>query len=338
VRFDFRRTTPADAPLVAETLTACFATYPEWAPGWTDEGAAGRPERLAERLAADDVWSLLAFEGGEVAGHVSIAERSPSPLLAPPPGHAKLWQIFVRPRWQGSGLATRLVRAAEREAIERGFAFIALWTPRDHARARRFYEREGWRASGREQDESPLRLPLVEYVRQLLPAPADDGAADHLPGSRLPAVALPASDGSHVTLATLPGRSVVFAYPRTGPPGEEPLGGADFWNALPGARGCTPQACAIRDEHARFAALGVRVLGVSTQPPREQREAAGRLHLPYPLLSDERAALGLPTFEVEGVTLYRRLTLIVRDGAVEDAIYPVFPPGDAAAQALARLS
>jgi peroxiredoxin len=170
-----------------------------------------------------------------------------------------------------------------------------------------------------------------------LPVPEDDGAADDLPGSRLAAVALTASDGAAVTLSELPERSVVFAYPRTGKPGEPSLGGDAFWDAIPGARGCTPQACAIRDGHARFEALGVRVFGLSTQSADDQREAAERLHLPYPLLSDATAALGLPTFEVEGVTLYRRLTLIVRDGIVEDAIYPVFPPDEAAEQALARL-
>jgi peroxiredoxin len=170
-----------------------------------------------------------------------------------------------------------------------------------------------------------------------LPVPEDDGAANDLTGSRLAAVALTASDGAAVTLSELPERSVVFAYPRTGKPGEPSLGGDAFWDAIPGARGCTPQACAIRDGHARFEALGVRVFGLSTQSADDQREAAERLHLPYPLLSDPTAALGLPTFEVEGVTLYRRLTLIVREGIVEDAIYPVFPPDEAAEQALARL-
>ena len=171
-----------------------------------------------------------------------------------------------------------------------------------------------------------------------LPEPVDDGAASGLPGSRLPAVSLEATTGEHVRLADLPGRVVVFAYPRTGKPGEPSLGGDAFWDAIPGARGCTPQACAIRDGHARFEALGLRVFGLSTQSPEDQREAAQRLHLPYPLLSDPTAALGLPTFEVEGVTLYKRLTLILRDGVVEDVIYPVFPPDQAATQALARLS
>jgi peroxiredoxin len=171
-----------------------------------------------------------------------------------------------------------------------------------------------------------------------LPVPDDDGGADHLPGSQLPAVALPATDGSEVTVAELPGRSVVFAYPRTGKPGEASLGGDEAWDAIPGARGCTPQACAIRDSKARFDALGVRVFGLSTQTTDDQREAAKRLHLPYPLLSDTDASLGLPTFEVEGVTLYKRVTLIVRDGVVEHVIYPVFPPNEAAEQALAALT
>ncbi len=170
-----------------------------------------------------------------------------------------------------------------------------------------------------------------------LPVPEDDGAADHLPGSRVADVPLRATDGSYVNLAALDGRSVVFAYPRTGKPGEQSLGGDDAWNAIPGARGCTPQACAIRDEHARFEELGVRVFGLSTQTAEDQREAAERLRLPYVLLSDPSVSLGLPTFEVEGVTLYRRLTLIVRDGVVEKALYPVFPPNEAAAQALAAL-
>jgi peroxiredoxin (alkyl hydroperoxide reductase subunit C) len=332
-----RRTTPDDAALVAETLALCYATYSEWAPGWSLPTGDEHEEMLASRLASPEVWSVIAFDGDEVAGHASLAERTPSQYTPAPPGHVKLWHLFVRPRWQGSGLATRLLRAVERETIERGWNRMALWTPRDHLRARGFYEREGWTLSGREQPDSPMRLPLVEYVRQLLPVPEDDGAADGLPGSRLPDVALAASDGSEVTLAALPGRTVVFAYPRTGTPGEEPLGGTESWNAIPGARGCTPQACAIRDGHARFEALGVRVFGLSTQTLEGQREAAERLHLPYPLLSDERAALGLPTFEVEGVTLYRRLTLVLRDGLVEDVVYPVFPPDEAAEQALERL-
>jgi peroxiredoxin len=181
----------------------------------------------------------------------------------------------------------------------------------------------------------PMQLPAD------LPAPADDGAADHLTGASLPPVALPATDGSTVRLDELAGRTVVFAYPRTGRPGEEPPSGEAAWNAIPGARGCTPEACSFRDEMARFRAAGVRVFGLSTQDTDYQREAVERLHLPYALLSDERLeltrALGLPTFEVEGLTLIRRLTLIVADGRVDDFVYPVFPPDRGAELALERL-
>ena len=175
-----------------------------------------------------------------------------------------------------------------------------------------------------------------------LPVPADDGAADHLPGMALPAIALPATDGASVRLDRLPGRTVVFAYPRTGRPGEEPPGGEADWNAIPGARGCTPEACSFRDEHARFGALGAQVFGLSTQDTEYQREAAERLHLPYPLLSDAELrlvdALRLPTFEVEGLTLIRRLTLFLADGRVEDVQYPVFPPDRGAEMALERVA
>jgi peroxiredoxin len=175
-----------------------------------------------------------------------------------------------------------------------------------------------------------------------LPVPEDDGAADHLRGVALPPVALPATDGGVVRLDELPGRSVVFAYPRTGRPGEEPPGGEADWNAIPGARGCTPEACSFRDEAARFRALGARVFGLSTQDTDYQREAVDRLHLPYPLLSDASLqltrALSLPTFEVEGMTLIRRLTLIVVEGRIEDLVYPVFPPDRGGDVALERLT
>jgi peroxiredoxin len=174
-----------------------------------------------------------------------------------------------------------------------------------------------------------------------LPEPADDGAADHLRGTALPAIALAATDGGSVTLADLAGLSVVFAYPRTGRPGEEPPGGEDGWNAIPGARGCTPEACSFRDEQARFAERGARIFGLSTQDTGYQREAVERLHLPYPILSDAELALTralkLPTFDVEGTTLIRRVTLIVRDGVIADVVYPVFPPNRGAELALERI-
>jgi peroxiredoxin len=174
-----------------------------------------------------------------------------------------------------------------------------------------------------------------------LPVPEDDGATDHLRGAALPAIALAATDGTTVRLDQLPGLSVVFAYPRTGRPGVQSPGGDAGWNAIPGARGCTPEACSFRDERARFQERGARVFGLSTQDTGYQREAVERLHLPYPLLSDAglelTRALNLPTFEVEGLTLIRRLTLIVRDGAIADVVYPVFPPDRGAELALERI-
>jgi peroxiredoxin len=168
----------------------------------------------------------------------------------------------------------------------------------------------------------PVKLP------EDLPRPLDDGAADHLVGRRLPRLALPATSGDPVDLSVLAGRTVVYAYPRTGRPDEAPL--LDGWDDIPGARGCTPESCAFRDHHAELLAAGAGVLGVSTQDTEYQREAATRLHLPYPLLSDAGLALtrelDLPTFEAAGQVLLRRLTLLVRDGVVEHVWYPVFPP------------
>src|ERR671930_1556237 len=172
-----------------------------------------------------------------------------------------------------------------------------------------------------------------------LPVPEDDGAADHLPGTALPPIELRATDGRTVRLDTLTGRTVVYAYPRTGEPGKPSL--VEDWDQIPGARGCTPEACGFRDHAAELRAAGAAVAGVSTQQPAEQREAAARLRLPFPLLSDAdlrlATALRLPTFQVAGHTLLRRLTLVVYGGRVEHAFYPVFPPDAHAAEVLAWL-
>jgi peroxiredoxin len=172
-----------------------------------------------------------------------------------------------------------------------------------------------------------------------LPVPIDDGAADHLRGLALPWVNLKATDGSEVDLASLPGLSVVYAYPRTGAPGETP---GDDWNLIPGARGCTPQSCSFRDHHAEIQAFGARVFGLSTQSTAYQQEAVERLHLPFPLLSDEElrfaTALNLPAFEYRGMKLIKRMTLFIEDGWIEDLIYPVFPPDQNATQVLAWLA
>ncbi|TMI81766.1 MAG: peroxiredoxin [Bacillati bacterium ANGP1] len=171
-----------------------------------------------------------------------------------------------------------------------------------------------------------------------LPVPQDDGACDHLAGRRVPAIALPSTAGRPVDLSTLSGRTVVYCYPRTGRPDVPVPAG---WDAIPGARGCTPQSCAFRDRHREFQALGVGVFGLSTQTTEDQREAAERLQLPMELLSDARLAfaraLDLPTFEFEGMVLIKRLTLVALDGRITKVFYPVFPPDANAREVLAWL-
>lgn len=173
-----------------------------------------------------------------------------------------------------------------------------------------------------------------------IPAPADDGAARHLAGARVPSVLLPATDGTTVDLSSLPGRVVVYAYPRTGRPGVE---NPDGWDMIPGARGCSPQSCSFRDHFAELRTLGVDSLfGLSTQDTAYQREAAERLRLPFPILSDERlelaGALGLPTFEAGGTTLLKRLTMVIDDGIIRHVFYPVFPPDRSAGEVAAWLA
>jgi peroxiredoxin len=171
-----------------------------------------------------------------------------------------------------------------------------------------------------------------------IPAPTDDGAADHLLGMRLPSVALISTSEDTVDLSVLSGRTVIYCYPMTGRPDREL---PQDWDEIPGARGCTPQSCSFRDHHAELRDLGARVFGVSTQDTEYQREAVGRLHLPFELLSDENLAfaeaLGLPTFEADGMTLLKRLTLIIEDGRIEKVFYPVFPPGKNAEEVLSWL-
>lgn len=166
----------------------------------------------------------------------------------------------------------------------------------------------------------------VDWLR--IPAPENDGAADHLPGLKLPSLGLMGTDDTEIDLSAVAGRSIVYAYPMTARPGT-PL--PDGWDMLPGARGCTPQSCAFRDHAAELKALGAdRMYGLSTQETDYQKEAADRLHLPFPLLSDSSLsfarAASLPMFEVHGKILLKRLTMIVDDGVVGHVFYPVFPP------------
>ncbi|MGH8633802.1 MAG: peroxiredoxin [Burkholderiales bacterium] len=184
-----------------------------------------------------------------------------------------------------------------------------------------------------------MRSDNVYELPKDLPVPQDDGACDHLTGMKLPAIALRSTRGRVVDLALLGGTTVIYIYPRTGRPDQElPTG----WNAIPGARGCTPQSCAFRDHHEELRRAGAaQVFGLSTQDTAYQHEAVERLHLPFELLSDAKLAfaraLKLPTFEIHGMKLIKRLTLIVRDGAIEMVFYPVFPPDKNAGDVLAWL-
>ena len=173
-----------------------------------------------------------------------------------------------------------------------------------------------------------------------LPAPEDDGAADHLVGLEVPAITLTGTGGGQVALDDLgPGRTVLYVYPLSGKPG---IDLPDGWDAIPGARGCTPEACGFRDHHAELRAAGAAaVFGLSSQSTEYQAELAQRLQLPFEILSDPdlelAEALRLPTFTADARRLYARLTLVVTDGRIEHAFYPIFPPDQHAAQVLAWL-
>lgn len=173
-----------------------------------------------------------------------------------------------------------------------------------------------------------------------IPAPHDDGAGRHLVGMTLPPVVLPATDGTPVMLSHLKGRVVLFAYPRTGEPGKISL--VEDWDMIPGARGCTPQTCAFRDLFRDLQDAGAQhVFGMSTQDTAYQREMAERLHVPFPILSDENLeftrALKLPSMEVAGLTMIKRLALIIDDAKITHVFYPVFPPDRNAGDVLAWL-
>ncbi len=172
-----------------------------------------------------------------------------------------------------------------------------------------------------------------------LPVPIDDGATDHLHGMRLPDVALRSTSGRDVVLASLPGWTVVYTYPRTGEDGLAPPPG---WDEIPGARGCTPQTCGFRDHFRELSELGAGVFGMSTQTTEYQREMVERLRVPFEVLSDADLAmvhaLRLPTFTFRAMTLLKRVTMFLRDGVIEHVIYPVFPPDRSAEEAVRWLA
>jgi peroxiredoxin len=169
-----------------------------------------------------------------------------------------------------------------------------------------------------------------------LPEPVDDGQADHLRGMAMPQVSLPSTAGRVVDLSNLSApRTVIYCYPMTGVPGK-PL--PEGWDTIPGARGCTPQTCGFRDHYQELLELKAGVFGLSTQPTEYQREMARRLDVPFEILSDAEFklcdALRLPAFQVDGMRLLKRMTLIVRDRRIEHVFYPVFPPNESADQVL----
>jgi peroxiredoxin len=181
---------------------------------------------------------------------------------------------------------------------------------------------------------------LLQVDWSKIPAPEDDGGARHLEGLAVPDLGLPATDGSTVSLSRLKGRTVVYAYPRMGRPGQ--IAVVDGWDEIPGARGCTPQSCAFRDHFAELKAAGAaQVFGLSTQDTAYQAEAVERLHLPFAILSDEKGALAkalrLPTFSAGNLTLLKRLAMVIDDGRISKVFYPVFPPDRNAGDVLAWL-
>lgn len=188
-----------------------------------------------------------------------------------------------------------------------------------------------------------MRTDDLYILPDTIPIPKDDGLCEHLFGKVLSSITLNATSGEMVDLSN-EGHSctVVFCYPGTGCPDQEPPGGAAAWNSIPGARGCTPQSCSYRDHFKAIEALGTKVFGLSTQNTEYQLEAVQRLHLQFPLLSDTRLnmlrALRLPTFICTGLELIKRLTLIIRAGKIEHVFYPVFPPNKDAKQAIEWLS
>ena len=165
-----------------------------------------------------------------------------------------------------------------------------------------------------------------------LPIPADDGACNHLLNAQLPSIKLPATDGQIVDFSVL-GSVVIYLYPMTGRPDQKL---PDDWDDIPGARGCTPQACSFRGHFSELRQLGASVFGLSTQPTEYQKEAKARLHLPFELVSDQGLEfireLSIPTFEVDGVVLSKRVTLIAFNGVIKKVFYPVFPPDENADQ------
>ena len=171
-----------------------------------------------------------------------------------------------------------------------------------------------------------------------LPKPQDDGACDHLTNTKFPSIGLATTEGLKIDFSSVNDRLVIYLYPMTGQP-DTPL--PEGWDQIPGARGCTPQSCSFRDHYSELKQLNTAVYGLSTQPTEYQQEAAKRLHLPFPLVSDKNLefikSLNIPTIEVDGMVLSKRVTLVANNGVIEKVFYPVFPADQNANQVMAYL-
>jgi len=308
-----------------------------------EEDEARPVSEVAARLAASPPGTgvLGAFRGDALIGSVGFSRHA----AAKARHRVLLWGMYVAPeeRRHSVGRAMLLQVVALLRAVEDVEQIELTVVSREQA-ARSLYlavgfERQGtvrhaMKVGGEYLDEDTLVLWLPRGspgpshpLPAGLPAPLDDGAARKLLGASLPDGLLSSSVGGGLRLASMLGRTVVYVYPRTAGANEAIT---ESWNAIPGARGCTSEACAFRDRAADVASAGARLVGLSAQSTDDQIEAAKRLHLPFPLLSDHTLrfarAVGLPTFDHEGRTYLRRLTLVVDDGKITHVFYPVFPP------------
>ncbi|MBK0419827.1 redoxin family protein [Leucobacter sp. CSA1] len=273
------------------------------------------------------------------AGH-EHSDECVSSLVAYRDTIAELDRVIASLTAHREALQERLEQSAARPAEATGPTACA---DHDHSTERPDSTARTERAGSTAHTRPERKSPVTDYTRlpDDLPVPEDDGAAAHLPGLEMPPVELPTSDGGTADLANLgPGRAVIYLYPLTGRPGVDLPEG---WDSIPGARGCSTEACDFRDHFTELQSAGVQaVYGMSSQDPAYQAEVVERLHLPFTMISDESFALGdalrLPTFAAPGHDrLYSRLTLVVRDGRVEHAFYPIFPPNTHAQQVLAWL-
>ncbi|WP_069166152.1 redoxin family protein [Nocardia altamirensis] len=234
--------------------------------------------------------------------------------------------------------------AAYQSKIDQIDLLITRLTRNRHELTRRMHvaARRGFGLDHDKYDETGISLlPQADPLPENLPIPQDDGAADHLPGMTIPALTFTTSDGVEIRLdAVCDGRWVLFIYPLTGEPGTDiPKG----WNEIPGARGCSQEACGFRDNFADLHANGVQhVVALSSDDAEYQRALADRLHLPYPMVSDIELALAqalkLPTFEAGNATLYKRVTMVLRGNTIEHVFYPIFPPDTHAAEVVRWLT